>query len=77
MMCLKFGKSNNLSRTTSEERKKNDEIDRMIRKDKKAQAKNVKILLLGGELHPASVDEADHNQGPESLANPPFSSRCV
>ena len=47
MMCLKFGKSNNLSRVSSEERKKNDEIDRMIRKDKKAQAKNVKILLLG------------------------------
>ena len=47
MMCLKFGKSNNLARVSSEERKKNDEIERIIRRDKKAQAKNVKILLLG------------------------------
>ena len=47
MMCLKFGKGNNLSRVSSEERKKNDEIERMIRRDKKQQAKNVKILLLG------------------------------
>ncbi|MCJ1329191.1 hypothetical protein MMC10_005869 [Thelotrema lepadinum] len=46
-MCLKFGKSNNLTRVSSEERKKNDDIDRMIRKDRKTQAKNVKILLLG------------------------------
>ena len=47
MSCLRFNKGNPLSRATSEEVKKNAEIDKIIRKDKKAQAKNVKILLLG------------------------------
>ena len=46
-MCIKFNKGNPLSRATSEENKRNQDIDRMIRKDKKAQAKNIKILLLG------------------------------
>ena len=55
MMCLKFGKSNNLTRVSSEERKKNDDIDRLIRKDRKAQAKNVKILLLGQSQMKSSV----------------------
>ena len=55
MMCLKFGKSNNLTRVSSEERKKNDDIDRLIRKDRKAQAKNVKILLLGRSQMNSSV----------------------
>lgn len=46
-MCLKFGKTNSLSRTSSDDKKKNDEIERALKKDKKAAAKNVKILLLG------------------------------
>lgn len=47
-MCFpKSGGGNALTRSTSEERKKNMEIEKMIRKDKKAQARQVKILLLG------------------------------
>lgn len=48
-MCLRLPKlgGSSLSRTTSEENRKNAEIDRLIRKDKKLAAKNVKILLLG------------------------------
>ncbi|MCJ1387079.1 hypothetical protein MMC17_010208 [Xylographa soralifera] len=48
-MCLRLPKlgSNPLTRSTSEEIKKNAEIEKILRKDKKQQAKNVKILLLG------------------------------
>ncbi|KAL8776706.1 MAG: hypothetical protein Q9213_008165 [Squamulea squamosa] len=41
------GGGNALQRSTSEEKKKNMEIDRLLRKDKKLQARQVKILLLG------------------------------
>ncbi|KAL8742817.1 MAG: hypothetical protein Q9190_004757 [Brigantiaea leucoxantha] len=41
------GGGNALQRSSEEEKKKNMEIDRMIRKDKKLQARQVKILLLG------------------------------
>ncbi len=51
-MCFpKVGGSNALARATSEERKKNQEIDKLIRRDKKANAKQVKILLLGQSQH--------------------------
>ncbi|MCJ1432636.1 hypothetical protein MMC27_001993 [Xylographa pallens] len=48
-MCLRLPKlgSNPLTRSTSEEIRKNAEIEKILRKDKKQQAKNVKILLLG------------------------------
>ena len=48
-MCLRLPKlgGNPLARSTSEENKKNAEIERILRKDKKDQAKKVKILLLG------------------------------
>lgn len=46
-MCFSKGGGNSLARSTSEERKKNLEIEKMIRKDKKVQARQVKILLLG------------------------------
>ena len=48
-MCLRLPKlgGNSLTRATSEENKKNAEIEKILRKDKKLQAKNVKILLLG------------------------------
>ena len=48
-MCFpkSSGAANALQRTTSEEKRKNMEIDRLIRKDKKMQARQVKILLLG------------------------------
>lgn len=46
-MCFPKSGGNSLARSSSEERKKNLEIEKMIRKDKKAQAKQVKILLLG------------------------------
>ena len=46
-MCFPKTGGNALTRTTSEERKKNLEIEKMIRKDKKQQARQVKILLLG------------------------------
>lgn len=46
-MCFPKSGGNALARSTSEERKKNMEIEKMIRKDKKVQARQVKILLLG------------------------------
>ena len=46
-MCFPKTGGNALARSTSEERKKNLEIEKMIRKDKKVQARQVKILLLG------------------------------
>ncbi len=47
-MCFpKVGGGNTLARSTSEERKRNQEIDKLIRRDKKASARQVKILLLG------------------------------
>ncbi|MCJ1272366.1 hypothetical protein MMC21_000152 [Puttea exsequens] len=46
-MCFAKPGGNSLARSSSEERKKNMEIEKMIRRDKKAQAKQVKILLLG------------------------------
>ena len=46
-MCFPKSGGNSLARSTSEERKKNLEIEKMIRKDKKVQARQVKILLLG------------------------------
>lgn len=50
-MCFpKSAGGNALTRTTSEDERKNAEIDKIIRKDKKAAAKQVKILLLGGHL---------------------------
>ena len=47
-MCFpKVGGGNALARSTSGERKRNQEIDKLIRRDKKANARQVKILLLG------------------------------
>ncbi|KAL9604006.1 MAG: hypothetical protein Q9219_000768 [cf. Caloplaca sp. 3 TL-2023] len=48
-MCFpkSSGVGNALQRSTSEEKKKNMEIDRLIRRDKKLQSRQVKILLLG------------------------------
>ena len=46
-MCFPKSGGNSLARSTSEERKRNMEIEKMIRKDKKTQARQVKILLLG------------------------------
>ena len=46
-MCLRFNKGTNGARGTAEENRRNSEIDKILRKDKKAQARNVKILLLG------------------------------
>lgn len=46
-MCFSKGGGSTLTRSTSEERKRNLEIEKMIRKDKKLQARQVKILLLG------------------------------
>ena len=46
-MCFPKSGGNGLARSTSEERKRNLEIEKMIRKDKKTQARQVKILLLG------------------------------
>ncbi len=46
-MCFPKSGASALNRSTSEERKKNMEIEKMIRKDKKVQARQVKILLLG------------------------------
>lgn len=48
-MCLRLPKlgGNLLTRSTSEDNRKNAEIEKIIRKDKKDQAKKVKILLLG------------------------------
>lgn len=41
------GGGNALQRSTSEDKRKNMEIERLLRKDKKMQARQVKILLLG------------------------------
>lgn len=48
-MCLRLPKlgGNPLYRSSNEESKKNAEIENIIRKDKRKQAKQVKILLLG------------------------------
>lgn len=46
-MCFPKTGINSLQRSTSEERKRNADIDKLLRKDKKTQAKKVKILLLG------------------------------
>ncbi len=46
-MCLRFNKGGGISRASPEDARRNAEIDKLIRRDKKAQAKNVKILLLG------------------------------
>jgi hypothetical protein len=48
-MCLRLPKlgGNPLTRSTSEDNRKNAEIEKIIRKDRKDQAKKVKILLLG------------------------------
>lgn len=48
-MCLRLPKrgGHSLACSTAAEDKKNEEIDRMIRRDKKAQSKHVKMLLLG------------------------------
>lgn len=46
-MCFPKVGGNVLARSTSEERKKNIEIDKLIRRDKKIQLRQVKILLLG------------------------------
>ena len=46
-MCFPKTGANGLARATSEDSRKNMEIEKMIRKDKKAQARQVKILLLG------------------------------
>ena len=46
-MCLRFNKGSGGPKGTAEENRRNAEIDKLIRKDKKAAAKNVKILLLG------------------------------
>ena len=49
-MCLRFNKGGG-PKGTAEENRRNADIDKLIRKDKKQQARNVKILLLGW-LHP-------------------------
>ena len=48
-MCLRLPKigGNPLSRSTSEEKKRSEDIDKIIRKDRKIQSRKVKILLLG------------------------------
>ena len=46
-MCFSKPVGNPLTHSTSEEKRRNLEIERMIRKDKKLQARQVKILLLG------------------------------
>ena len=47
-MCFpKSGGGNALTRETEEDRRKNAEIEKLIRRDKKVAAKQVKILLLG------------------------------
>ena len=46
-MCFPKSGGNALTRSTTEEQRKNMEIDKMIRKDKKVQSRQVKILLLG------------------------------
>lgn len=46
-MCLRFKSSSSISRATDDEVKRNAEIEKVIRRDKRQQSKNVKILLLG------------------------------
>lgn len=46
-MCFPKTGINPIQRSTSEERKRNADIDKLLRKDKKTQARKVKILLLG------------------------------
>ena len=46
MMCFKFGSSTRFA-APAEDYKKNAEIDKLIRRDKKQMDRNVKILLLG------------------------------
>ena len=46
-MCFGKGGGNSLTRATAEDQRRNMEIDKMIRKDKKSMARQVKILLLG------------------------------
>ena len=46
-MCFPKSSANALGRSTAEDTRRNMEIEKMIRKDKKTQARQVKILLLG------------------------------
>lgn len=48
-MCFpkSSGGGNAMQRATEEEKRKNMEIEKLIRRDKKMQARQVKILLLG------------------------------
>ena len=46
-MCLRLPKLGSSAFGRSEEARKDAEIDKMIKRDKKLQANNVKILLLG------------------------------
>ena len=46
-MCFPKSGGNNLARSSEDDRRRNEEIEKMIRKDKKLQARQVKILLLG------------------------------
>lgn len=53
-MCFPKSGGNNLVRSSEDDRRRNEEIEKMIRRDKKLQARQVKILLLGGSLWQAS-----------------------
>lgn len=46
-MCFPKSGGNAIARSTAEDARKNMEIEKMLRKDKKNQGKQVKILLLG------------------------------
>lgn len=46
-ICFPKAGGNALTRSTTDEKKRNTEIERMIRKDKKMQSRQVKILLIG------------------------------
>ena len=46
-MCFPKSGASSLTRSTGEDSRRNMEIEKMIRKDKKNQARQVKILLLG------------------------------
>ncbi|MCJ1224569.1 hypothetical protein MMC12_001214 [Toensbergia leucococca] len=46
-MCFPKVAGNALARSTTEERRRNSEIEKLIRKDRKVQTKQIKILLLG------------------------------
>lgn len=74
-MCFpkSSGGGNALQRVTEEEKKKNMEIDRLLRKDKKMQARQVKILLLGRQkshFRPHTV--AHRSQVLVSRVNQPY-----